>query len=501
MLWALGLAFILGSIFFFSLNQRQRDTVLSRIVLRRRRTSGAFTPPLSPSLEKAEKPPPKERAPTNVPPAIDYKDVFPPSRRAPLETIATSLPPDQKRKLSVSISSPVVSRGSMIPLTSPIEDCISPAFTATELSNEEIEALGDFPDYAELSGVPLPEPCHEFDIKKALPRPYRPFRWSYHQTMSLTKMDTDYWLELENTYVERIAQRQQLYRDHGKNVLQYLPGSELACKELMEMSLQFLCARYPHYFSLSESKTTFINNILHTTTDLKAIHPLVVLLDNVPEDFAVMLRDPDNGFYYFRAGVICSSLGWDVGSKIGMQLHEIHAPIPDYKEKMQFSMDRYFAKLPTDRPIQRGSWGLEIDNPLWTPSWHPHLSLRNSQLPPSELPLSRLHLRVDWQTLRRLPLSGAIIFNFKALFTPIEEFRDEPYIPALCNKVLKEGKGSIMEYKGTWHVEHVVKPALEEWEREQVENGVVESGWEVRTLDESPWFPGWEEKWRGRQGF
>ncbi len=154
-------------------------------------------------------------------------------------------------------------------------------------------------------------------------------------------MDTDYWLELENTYLERIAQRKQLFLENGKNVLQYLPGSELACKELMEMALQFLCARYPHYFSVSNSKTIFINNILHTTTDLKAMHPLHVLLDNVPEDFAVMLRDPDNGFYYFRAGVICSSLGWDLGRKIGMQLHEIHAPIPDYKEKMQFSMDRY----------------------------------------------------------------------------------------------------------------------------------------------------------------
>ena len=48
---------------------------------------------------------------------------------------------------------------------------------------DEIKALGDFPDYEALSGVPLPEPYKEFDIKTALPRPYRPFRWQYHQTM------------------------------------------------------------------------------------------------------------------------------------------------------------------------------------------------------------------------------------------------------------------------------------------------------------------------------
>ena len=53
-----------------------------------------------------------------------------------------------------------------------------------------------------------------------------------------------------------------------------------------------------------------------------------------------MVRDDKTGFYLFRAGVICSALGWNVKTKIGLRLHEIHAPIPDYKEKMQFSMDR-----------------------------------------------------------------------------------------------------------------------------------------------------------------
>lgn len=58
-----------------------------------------------------------------------------------------------------------------------------------------------------------------------------------------------------------------------------------------------------------------------------------------------------------------------------------------------------------------------------------------------------------------------------------------------------------MRYKNTWHVEHVTIPALEKWAAEQVEKGMVEPGWKVQTLEESPWFPGWEEKWKSRQGF
>lgn len=38
-------------------------------------------------------------------------------------------------------------------------------------------------DYFELTGMAPPEPLPNFDIKKAKARPYRPFRWEYHQTM------------------------------------------------------------------------------------------------------------------------------------------------------------------------------------------------------------------------------------------------------------------------------------------------------------------------------
>lgn len=159
----------------------------------------------------------------------------------------------------------------------------------------------------------------------------------------------------------------------------------------------------------------------------------------------------------------------------------------------------YFAKMPTDKPIQRASWGLEIDQPLYMPPGHPHEAYRSTQT--ANLALSRCHLRVDWQTLRRLPLSGSVVFNFKALFTPVADFRAEPYIPGLVLKLLNEGKRNLMEYKNTWHVEHVVKPALAAWHEEQVERGLVPEGWEPHTLEESPWFPGWEKGWRAKQGF
>ena len=184
---------------------------------------------------------------------------------------------------------------------------------------------------------------------------------------ALSKLDPSYWVELESSYARRIAQRKQLYEEHQEHVLQCLPGAELGCKELMEMAVQFICARYPMYFDIAlesgpmplAERRILHNKILNTETDLTNTHPLIILLHNIPEDFALMQRNPDDGLYYLRAGVVCSALGWSIGTKMGKPLAGVHEPVPDFKEKMQFSMDRYFSKMPADSPIQRGSWGVE----------------------------------------------------------------------------------------------------------------------------------------------
>ncbi|PQE12735.1 hrq family protein [Rutstroemia sp. NJR-2017a BBW] len=492
----LGIVVLLTTAIVLSYTQSGNKSLFSRLHIHHRRASTSATPPrsLSPSKAGSE----KLKAPAIK--TASYLDTLPPSRRCTLPEVAKGLPPRFGAILTASNPSDDVISKNKLPMVHAYNlGFETPKYTPTGFSTLELKAMGDFPAYDILTGVPLPRAYDGFDPVKARSRPYRPLRWQYHQTMSITKMEPDWWLEVENTYVSRIAERQGLFREHGNKVLDHLPGSDLACKELMEMCLQFYCARYPAYFSLSSDKRTFHNRILHTTTALKSMHPLHVLLNNVPEDFAIVLRNDADGMYYFRAGVICSSLGWNVSTKIGMKLEDIHKPIPDYKEKMAFSMDRYFSKLPTDAPIQRGSWGLEIDSPLFMPAGHPHEKLRLVQK--EGLTVEECNLRVDWQTLRRLPLSAGVVFNFKALFTPVTEFRDEPYVPALLAKILREGKTSLMEYKGTWHVEHAVLPALEEWKREQVKKGWVKEDWEEATLDESPYFPGWEEKWHRQQGF
>lgn len=108
---------------------------------------------------------------------------FPPSRR---EALLLAVDADASRyKLVLRGPNPsaTVLQTSQLPSTR-IQDLEKPGqYTPTGFSTTDIKALGRFPDYAVLSGVPYPKPCPDFDIQTACFRPFRPFRWAYHQTM------------------------------------------------------------------------------------------------------------------------------------------------------------------------------------------------------------------------------------------------------------------------------------------------------------------------------
>jgi len=169
------------ALLFAFIGKRKRETP-SRwmtprftFIPRGRRASNSKTPPRSLSPEK--------KVPNHAPPPAEYQDIFPPSPRDVLPKVADKYPQAQKSKLSHGHLNEERFRKNIIPFTADYKTCASFTYTPMGFTVDEIKALGDFPDYASLSGVPLPEQYQNFKIETACARPYRPFRWAYHQTM------------------------------------------------------------------------------------------------------------------------------------------------------------------------------------------------------------------------------------------------------------------------------------------------------------------------------
>lgn len=160
----------LSSLVVLVFSKAHRNAVLEKLQIRRRRSSGASTPPRSFSFSNKS----PEATGTKEAPTLDFVNTFPPSRQSALLELDIA---------SSSEKEQYVQRDSL-PTSNPYTLGDDPLKrTPTGFSAVEIKALGDFPAYDVLSGVPLPKPYQNFDPERALPRPYRPFRWAYHQTM------------------------------------------------------------------------------------------------------------------------------------------------------------------------------------------------------------------------------------------------------------------------------------------------------------------------------
>jgi len=162
---------------YLSTKHQQRNILLARFHILSHPSPASIPAPHPPSLDDktvyAETPP-------------DYKDVFPPSVRDALRESHDYLPDAVKGIFDDEpIRKPHKAHKCLMPFDLPLKGLPKSVYTPTGFSIEEIRNLGDFPDYAALSGVPLPQPYKGFDIDKALPRPYRPLRWAYHQTMCM----------------------------------------------------------------------------------------------------------------------------------------------------------------------------------------------------------------------------------------------------------------------------------------------------------------------------
>lgn len=177
----LGVIFMVSSLVIFVVGKQWRASLLKRLQFHRRRTSQASTPPRSISPEKITDSSSSFVSSSSKP---DYANAYPPSRRFVLPELAKTATPGSSKILLCTPPDVELQPKDILPITRPYDlDNSSPKYTPTGFSTAEIKAMGDFPAYDTLSGVPLPQPYENFDPKKALPRPYRPFRWAYHQTM------------------------------------------------------------------------------------------------------------------------------------------------------------------------------------------------------------------------------------------------------------------------------------------------------------------------------
>ncbi|KAF7553322.1 hypothetical protein G7Z17_g3714 [Cylindrodendrum hubeiense] len=249
-------------------------------------------------------------------------------------------------------------------------------------------------------------------------------------------------ITIDEEYLDRVNIRREIIANNGNTVHGCVPGGEGPVRELYTYLLtEYLPTRFPTLFKLSDDGSSFTNVVtgktFPTVPSSNMDDALRVIGETIEED--VFLLQPSPEGHRSVAFMCCFPSGFDPSSKLGKTLVEIHSPVPSY-EKIGASMERFFGKLEVGKSVKRTNWSVQTHTELFDCSAN-HITGDAHYEADEDVDITKTFLRIELQTLTRLPKTGAILFSFKTYLYPVKQIKDEGLGPAFADAVegLKKG--------------------------------------------------------------
>ncbi|MEM8741021.1 MAG: DUF3445 domain-containing protein [Pseudomonadota bacterium] len=223
-------------------------------------------------------------------------------------------------------------------------------------------------------------------------------------------LDPATWLERDAAFAAQMALRDGLVAEKLGAVTALIPEGAAALEELLALVCDALRAD-PGYGVAAE-----ITRPDGATVDLS--DPLPALARLVQEDLLLLDRPEGAAEHRLLGGVLCFPARWSLAQKMARGLLAIHEPIPYYAEALGARVQRLFDAIRPDRPLWRANWLLHTWPELHQPAEEKAKKPRRFETDP-------IWLRMERQTLRRLPGTGAVVFGIKTSVAPIESLTAE----------------------------------------------------------------------------
>jgi hypothetical protein len=249
-----------------------------------------------------------------------------------------------------------------------------------------------------------------------------------------------------------------LERDPGR--CQVLPHMQMAEWDTLELLMDSLSADYPEHFSLSKTGTdfgahwTWINRPLGIEQSFVfgdaatlPCGPFEYITRQAQGDFAICDQREDNLF--LDAGMVTSQADWSLDFNVGMSFMQWHGPVPLAHQAGVFERAlKYLLMIRQGQPVRRLNWTMTVNPRLDTsPETFPEWGPDRASLTPENIG-RKLHLRVELQTLWRLPRSNALLFPIRCYLASLDELVRVPKWGKRLSRVLATLPQPLAEYKG-----------------------------------------------------
>ena len=282
------------------------------------------------------------------------------------------------------------------------------------------------------------------DLFLPSPPDYAPFKAGpFRLSMGLMPLDLKDWIEPDAQCAAELKEKERLLTGRYAEVFAALPEAALGSAETLALLVEHLPRRFPELYKRSgdrlDNLTTGQQWKIHNTP----LHPLELGGRLVQEDLCLMQWQAHTQVYHLVGASLCFPTRWRLADKIGKPLNTIHAPIPGYAEQLAPTMDKFFDRLKVEKPVWRLNWSLMDDPTLFQPT---RSSRKRTDITPENAGDS-IWLRMERQTLRRLPHSHDILFTIRVYVRPLAHLTTQPDRAAQLAAALRALPQPVQRYK------------------------------------------------------
>ncbi|MSP01232.1 MAG: DUF3445 domain-containing protein [Acetobacteraceae bacterium] len=231
--------------------------------------------------------------------------------------------------------------------------------------------------------------------------------------MGLVAVAEGEWFELDALYPAELAERRRLLTIRRSDVFGAEPGSEEARAETLASIVEHLIRVHPAWFK--RDGAAILNHLTGERLKIAAYDPLELAGRLVQEDLCLIESSPEGP--RLTAAVLCFPSRWRLHEKLGRPLAEVHGHVPLYADRLSRPVDRFMAHVRPGHIVARLNWSMLDDPSLFQPTgkWR---TAHDTSITGANAG-DRLFLRVERQTLRRLPSTGAVLFGIRVHVYPL----------------------------------------------------------------------------------
>lgn len=263
------------------------------------------------------------------------------------------------------------------------------------------------------------------------------------------------------------------------------PDKRAEEQELLDTIIDNLREFHQEHYSFEPTEddndliiTLLLSGDVYKKSDYYEDQPLVLVSKLVQEDF-MMIQKNAEGLWCFIGGVACFSFT-DMGlrgergfMKVGNHVAFIHAPVPNFKDKIYPTVNHIFDRLEEGKMYWRANWLLAIDEGLCpyeasisgqelkeldeladgfnrkrTDWMNPEILVQTGLVHVSGAKgLDDIMLRVEYQTIRKLPKTNSIFFCLHTFADPLMDLKRAPKAADMMNRSMNTMTMPTLKYR------------------------------------------------------